>query len=62
MKHNYRTCDVCGEKIIPWGECGFIVPKFITLKSFGFNKFDDVDICERCWRKFVAYVKENGTK
>ena len=22
----------------------------------------DVDICEKCWRKFMAYVKENGTE
>lgn len=62
MKHNYRTCDVCGEKITEWGKW-FRVSKLMSIQDFGINRMvDEVDICDHCWREFVAYVKENGTK
>lgn len=60
MKHNYITCDVCGEKIIGWGEDYFRVPKLMSIRGFGITKtIEEVDICNSCWRKFVAYVKEH---
>ena len=63
MKHKYRTCDVCGKKIIEWGDKWFRVSKLMSIQGFGISRMvDEVDICDHCWREFVAYVKDKMEK
>lgn len=59
MKHNYITCDCCGEKIIANGFMSYY--KIKHGLHFGPLYFDDgrrVDICNYCWDDIQEYVKE----
>lgn len=61
MKVKKILCDICG-RTIPYGDTRYKFKKFentyVNYDDFEFKKWSKLDMCEKCYCKFLYFVKE----
>lgn len=61
MKYKVIKCDICHKDItyddIRYKFKGY-EENYVNFDDFEFNKWTRLDMCERCFRKFQQFVRE----
>ena len=61
MRYRIEVCDVCG-KYITGEDIKYKFKKYensyVNYEDFEFNKWEKLDMCEDCYRKFCEFVNE----
>ncbi len=57
-RKTYYICDICGKEIETEYILGFQYPKRYEFKYIRNRATHEKDMCDKCFKKFLEFVKE----